>query len=162
MSIHPIVSTLEKLISIHQELCHVSKEKTEILIEGSTEKLQHLIAKERKYLQLLEQFEQKRQRAVEKWYEDNHFVTEEKTVTNMLQLINEETEKQQLEEVTIQLTNMITTLKQQEQLNQDLLRQSLQLVQLSLDMVQPTIQQINYGQKETKESENRSVFDSQA
>ncbi len=162
MSIHPIVRTLEKLISIHKELCHVSKEKTEILIEGSTEKLQHLIAKERKYLQLLEQFEEKRQRDVEKWFEAHQFTTEEKTVTKMLELLNDETEKQELEEVTIELTNMITTLKQQEQLNQELLRQSLQLVQLTLDMIQPNIQQINYGHKDTKETDSRSVFDSQA
>lgn len=162
MSIQTIINTLKKLITIHKELCKVSEEKTDIIIDGSVEKLQHLLGKERKYLQLLEQFEMKRQREVEKWFEVNDLLTEEMTITNMLQVITNEIDKKKLEKVTIELTNIITRLKQQEQLNQDLIRQSMQFVHMSLEMINPTINDMNYGEKISNRTENRSVFDSQA
>lgn len=162
MSIHTIISTLKRLITIHEELCKVSKEKTDIIIEGSVEKLQHLLAKERKYIQLLEQSEIKRQKEVEDWFKDNDFMTEEMTITNMLKILANEVEKKKLENVTVELTNVITQLKQQEQLNQDLIRQSTQLVHMSLEMFNPTINQMNYGKKNNEQTDNRSVFDSQA
>jgi len=162
VSIQSIYKTLEKLVIIHEELCGVSKEKTDILKKGSVENFQHLLAKERKYIKILEQFELKRQREVEQWYASHQLATEEMTITNMLQIIANEVEKKKLENITIKLTNAITQLKQQEQLNQDLIRQSMQFVHMSLEMLNPTINQMNYGNKKVREAENRSVFDSQA
>jgi|SRR5690625_209845 len=156
------MNILEKLTSIHEELYQNSQEKTDILIEGSAEKLQHLLIKERKYIQLLEQFEVKRQKEVEKWFASKQFNTEEKTITKMMQITSNELEKKKLENSMIRLTNIITKLKQQEQLNNDLMRQSMQFVQMSLEILNPTIDHMNYGNKEIKQTANRSVFDSQA
>jgi len=147
---------------IHKELLKTSQEKTEIIKAGDIEKLQHTLTKERKYIQLLEQFEAKRERNVKKWFEENQITTNEFTITNILEMTHNEIDKKNLEQVMVQLTTVITQLKQQEQLNQDLTRQSLQFVQMSLNMLNPSIMDMNYGKRESKKPINQSVFDSRA
>lgn len=162
MSITAINTSLQELAVIHKELLKVSKRKTDIIKEGSTEKIQAILVEERKYIKVLEQAEQKRQIEVEKWYSNRQRPLEEMTITNMLELLTDEQEKLELEEKTIQLTEAITELKHQEQLNQALIQQSMQFVQLSLDMLNPTIQSMNYGKSQDTEGSKRSVFDSKA
>jgi len=162
VSITAINTSLQELTVIHEELLKVSKRKTDIIKEGSTEKIQAILVEERKYIKVLEQAEQKRQIEVEKWYSNRQQPLEEMTITNMLELLTDEQEKQELEEKTIQLTEAITELKHQEQLNQALIQQSMQFVQLSLDMLNPTIQSMNYGKSQDTEGSKRSVFDSKA
>lgn len=164
MSIQPIFESLEKLTQIHESLLDCSKEKTEVIKEGSAEKLQILLAKEHKLIRLLEQTEQKRQEHVDCWFEQQQVPeSEDRTITHMLEILNESesdaTEK--LESLAIALTEVITKLKQQEQLNQALIEQSMKFIQMSLNILNPTIDNYNYGQSETK-TVDRSVFDSRA
>lgn len=162
MSITAINESLQALTKVHGELLKVSKRKTDIIKEGSTEKLQAILAEERKYIKVLEQAEQNRQKEVEKWYTDQQLPLEEMTITNMLHILTDKQDQQVLESLTIHLTKAITELKQQEQLNQALIQQSMQFVQLSLDMLSPTIQNMNYGKSQDHEGAKRSVFDSKA
>jgi len=162
MPIKAINTSLQELTAIHEGLLEISKRKTDIIKEGSTEKIQAILVEERKYIKILEQAEQKRQKEVEKWYTDQQLPLEEITITNMLDILTDQQEQKELEKMTIQLTEAITALKQQEQLNQALLQQSMQFVQLSLDMLNPTIQNMNYGKTQNTEGAKRSVFDSKA
>lgn len=162
MSMTAINESLQELISIHEELLHIFKRKTNIVKEGSLEKFQALLLEEQKYIKIVEKAEEKRQQAVEKWYKDRNLPPNKATITNMLDILTDETAQQQLEQLTIQLTNSITRLKEQEQLNQALIKQSMQFVQLSLDMLNPTIKNINYGKQQGTTAGKRSAFDSQA
>lgn len=162
MSITAINESLQALTKIHEALLEVSQRKTDIIKEGSTEKLQAILAEERKYIKVLEQAEERRQKEVEKWYSDQQLSLEEMTITNMLHMLTDKQDQQLLENITIHLTEAITALKQQEQLNQALIQQSMQFVQLSLDMLSPTIQNMNYGKTKDHEEIKRSVFDSKA
>lgn len=162
MSVQAITESLQALLNIHEELLRVSERKTEIVKDGSPEKLQAVLAEERKYIKVLDHAENNRQQAVEKWYQERQLPLEHMTITNMLEVLTDKDEQQVLEHMTIQLTKAITRLKQQEQLNQALIQQSLQFVQLSLDLLNPTIHNINYGKKQETAGSKRSVFDSKA
>lgn len=161
MSVRSVTQTLTELQSIHEELIHVSKQKTNIIKEGSVTKLQQLLRKERHYLKLLENAETKRQNEVEKWFLQQPSLLD-KTITTMLPLITDEGDHENLEKMTIALTKSITRLKQQEQLNQELIEQSMQFVQISLDLMSPTIESLNYSNKQNQKQQRRSVFDSKA
>src|SRR5699024_7974874 len=140
---------MDRLIELYQTLLEGAMQKTEILKEGSIDKLQTLLVQERKTVQALEQPEKKRQHAVKKWFSYRN-ITVHPTVTGMLEQITNETEKKDLEAKAIALIEVITRLKKQEHLNQELLRQSMQFVQMSLDMIQPTLEHMNYGQRAQK------------
>lgn len=159
MSVQPIIQSLQKLIGLHESLLEISKQKTAVVKEGSVESLQPLLLKERKHVQALEQAETKRQKAVQVWVAEHIPGMEQATITGILEVLNDEQSKKELEKVTITLTETITELKQQEQLNQSLIQQSMQFVELSLNMMKPSIRNMNYGGKKSSDSTERSVFE---
>ena len=71
-------------------------------------------------------------------------------------------DKKQLEASAVKLTEALIALKQQEQLNIALIQQSMQFVQLSLDLLSPSLTNMNYGKEQKDQPINRSVFDSKA
>lgn len=159
---HVITKSLEQLAQIHKDLLVVSMEKTSKVKEGSIDDLQALLLKERKLIRLSEQAESNRQQTVEAWCKENRIALKDATITHILQHVTDEAEQEELEKAAIKLTDVMTKLKQREQLNQVLISQSMQFVQLSLDLMSPTLKSMNYGANSEMESSSRSVFDSKA
>ncbi|MGM8212550.1 flagellar protein FlgN [Virgibacillus sp. W0430] len=165
MAIQTIIQPIVKLIDIHKYLMKISEQKTAVIKEGAVDELHSLLTKERKYIQLLEQIEAERAKHVNAWFSNQNIQGEDVqlTVTSMLDTLENERDRTELANLTTELTNTITSLKQQEQLNRDLIAQSMQFIHLSLDMLQPTIQNMNYNKQQTTSSTpKRSVFDSKA
>lgn len=162
VTIKPMIQVLTKLVNVHKSLLENARQKTEVVKEGSVEQLQMILVKERKYIQVLEQAEAERKKEVENWFLQQGLPLNNATITEILDHIPNNEEKKELENQTVALTEMITSLKQQEQLNQALIQQSMQFVQLSLDMMNPSIKNMNYGNKQETSTEKRSVFDSKA
>jgi len=160
VTIKPMIQVLTKLVNVHKSLLENARQKTEVVKEGSVEQLQMILVKERKYIQVLEQAEAERKKEVENLQQG--LPLNNATITEILDHIPNNEEKKELENQTLALTEMITSLKQQEQLNQALIQQSMQFVQLSLDMMNPSIKNMNYGNKQETSTEKRSVFDSKA
>lgn len=164
MSVNSIIDKLEQLVEIHQQLIQFSLEKTTIVKNGEVDKLQSHLVKERKLVQQLEKAEAAREKEVEKWFIDNGLSLDDTTITTMLQHLQDEGEQQALEANAVRLAEALINLKQQEQLNVALIQQSMQFVQLSIDLLSPSLANINYSNKTDmdKSSANRSLFDSKA
>lgn len=162
MSIQHIIQSMKELYNRHEQLLDLSKQKTELVKQGDMEQLQKLLVKERKSIRLAEQAESKRIESVQAWLENNKLPLDDITVTNLLAHVEEKQEKQELEQAAINLAEVMMKLKQQEKLNQDLIQQSMQFVQFSLNLLQPSIENMNYGNKDGAPSVKRSVFDSKA
>lgn len=162
MSIQPIVTVLKQLIKAHELLLEITMDKTEHIKEGNVDDLQTTLYKEQKATQTVQKLDGKRELEVELWFKHQKLSIENATITKILDHLPHGEEKQNLEIVTTQLTHLIIKIKQQEQLNQALLQQSMQFVQLSLSMLQPSIENFNYNQKQMSSAEKHSVFDSKA
>lgn len=160
---HTIIVTLRTLIKLYTHLLQVSKQKTEVIKDYQLEPLEELLVTERKLIQQIDKAESKRYQAVEAWFDSNEFSGTKRTITVMLEkLAADDSIKTELERLSTQLRDLLTELKKQEELNQQLLVQSLQFVHLSLNMMNPSMEQINYGQNDTSPLLKRSVFDSKA
>jgi len=161
----PIITSLQQLLELHQSLLSISVNKTEILKKGDLEALQQLLKTETKHVQAINKIEQQRIEQVTSWMALNKIDLEAQNVTELLEVIDNDAEKKAFEAITTKLAEVLVELKQQEQLNQQLTQQSLQFVQLSMNMIAPTIQSINYSNKNKSSADNatkRSVFDSKA
>lgn len=142
---------------------NLSKEKTELIKEKNVEELPPLLMKENKILQLLEKTEQKRLKLVNPFFDEHEVKLEDRTVTTLLNLTTDERERETLENEFVALTDLIIQLKNQEQLNNELIQQSMQLIQLSLNMINPKVQNMNYSRKnKNNQPESESSFDSKA
>lgn len=146
----------------HEQLLIVSRQKTDQIREGLVEELQTTLIKERKIVQTTVRLEEQRISAVNQWAEISQLSEENATMTWIIEQVHEVKDRTALEKVTAQLVDLIVEIKQQEQLNEALLEQSMQFVQLSLELLNPTIENFNYNKEQQAPSVERSVFDSKA
>ncbi|UOQ45725.1 flagellar protein FlgN [Halobacillus salinarum] len=159
-----IVAAMAQLQQLHESLLALSKKKTEALKNNETTVIQELLAAERKHIQAIEKVEKKRLEHVAGWYEQNGHALEQPTISEMIELTHGE-EQQKLQEAYEAFILVLADLKYQEELNAELTKQSLQFINLSMDMLQPSLKSMNYNsgaQKPANTEQKRSVFDSKA
>ncbi|WP_223155055.1 flagellar protein FlgN [Alkalibacillus aidingensis] len=160
-----IIEKLEKIYQLNDSLLTLSKDKTERLKANDIEAFNDLLMKERKHVQAIEQIEAKREQETKAWFELNAPHIEEQTMTSLIEQVDDQEQKRELEDLFEKLVFVLADLKQQEQLNRDLTQQSLQFVELTLDMLRPNHQKdLNYQKPKAQDSKRsgQSVFDSKA
>ncbi|SIS42969.1 flagellar protein FlgN [Salimicrobium flavidum] len=159
--IESIISDMKRLVKLHKSLLHASKEKTEALKNNDTAKLQQLGQEERRHIQAVEKVERVRQANVTAWYEEQGITNPDPTVSDMLERLEGESYDALNAEYEAMIL-VLADLKNQERLNAELTQQSLQFINLSLDLLQPSLSNMNYGGEEDSDKPKRSVFDSRA
>lgn len=158
--IEPIISDMKRLVKLHRSLLYVSKEKTEGLKANDTSKLRQLDLEEKKHIQAVQKVEKGRQKHVNDWYV-RQGTEDQQTISDMLTHL-EGKEYEQLNEEYEAMILVLADLKHQERLNAELTKQSLQFINLSLDLLKPELANLNYGGEEKPAHSNRSIFDSKA
>lgn len=156
-----LIHAINDLTATHKDLLGLSKQKTEALTNNKLDEFQALLLEEQKLIRQLEKQEKKRQEVVEVWNEEQEYSVDSLTITEILQRLDGE-EQKMAEDAAITLTDTITELKRQEQLNKALLEESMKFVQLSMELVNPSIKSMNYGAASSDKLSGRSLFDSKA
>ncbi|MDS9470324.1 flagellar protein FlgN [Sporosarcina pasteurii] len=166
MSIQPILAALTNLEKMHSSLLSLAHDKTAVIKEGDMAALNQLLKDEQAHLAAIAQIEQQRQLAVADYLKkQGRFVSENPTISDVLSAVQSTSEKESLTEAKNRLLHVIHDLKWQNDLNQKLTYQSLQFVNLSLDMVRPQQEAVTYSKNEISgklEMRTRPTFDSQA
>ena len=163
MSIGNILQSLTKLDMIHKSLLEVAYKKTEAIKIGDMDSLNQLLKDEQAHVAGISQLEQQRQLEVTDYLRAKGIApTDNPTVALVIENTTTDTEKAQLIKARNNLLLTIETLKKQNDLNQQLTYQSLQFVNMTLDMLRPKPDQINYSQTEVKgPSNDKTYFNSQ-
>ncbi|WP_438316038.1 flagellar protein FlgN [Sporosarcina sp. FA9] len=165
MSYSTILALLDNLEKLHRSLLRLAYDKTALIKSGDMEGLDQLLKDEQAHLAAITQMDEKRMAAVAEYLKDQgRSVPLHPTVANLLDAAPE-VERQSLEEARDRLLHAIHDLKGQNDLNQKLTYQSLQFVNLSLDMIRPQMESVTYSKNEvtgTKKSSEERTFDSQA
>lgn len=166
MSITTILSLLDNLEKLHKSLLRLANDKTAIITKGDMEGLDQLLKDEQSHLAAIAQTENQRQVAVAEYLiAQGRPVPVSPTVTDIFDVVSEE-DKKNLEKARASLLHTIHDLKWQNDLNQKLTFQSLQIVNLSLDMMRPPrVETANYSKKEIDGNNklgDKTSFDSQA
>ncbi|MDY0393239.1 flagellar protein FlgN [Virgibacillus halophilus] len=162
MHIKLIIEDVKQLTVIHQQLYQQSLKKMEAIKSNDTEQLQKMIISEQKLARQLDKIENQRIQNVSKFAKEQQIKNSETALSDILQIVADVNDKQELEQAAISLSESVLHLREQEQLNQELIRQSLKFVDMSLEMLQPSISSMNYGNHQHSASSKKSVFDSKA
>ena len=157
MSAQTIITVLEKLIKLHKSLNQLAEKKTTIIKEGDTDALTELLIDEQKHVKAITQIEKEREQAVLALMSGKNA-----TIDEVIE-IAESTEADVLRHLKEELLTEIMKLKEQNELNQQLLITSLQFVNLSLDLLRPQDRNYNYDKTNQEAPKNmKSMFDSKA
>lgn len=154
---------MKKLVQVHRTFNDLAEEKTVTLTKGDISHLRSLLQKESAILKQLQQLEQERARLVRFFINGKGLVTEGGTLNELIPHVTNE-EKEELLSLQKDLIEQIEILKKKNELNQQLIQDSLRFVNLSLDVLQPELDTGNYGRtnKDDDEPMGRSLFDSKA
>lgn len=157
-----IQTSMEKLIKLHKSLNGLATTKTEIIKQGDTEALNQLLMDEQKHIKAIEMTENERQTAVAAFLQNAGQAVEPSTITRVIEL-SPPSETDSLIALRDELLEEVTALKENNYLNQQLVYQSLQIVNITLDMLLPQNQQFNYDKPaKQKHQGSNSMFDSRA
>ena len=164
MSIDTIIQTLDNLEKLHKSLLELAYKKTEFIKTGDMDSLDQLLKDEQAHVAAISQLEQQRQTVVTDYLRAKGIApTDNPTVALVLENTNTDEEKAQLTKARNNLLLTLEVLKNQNNLNQKLTMQSLQFVNLTLDILRPKPDQINYSRSEVQSpSKDKAYFDSKA
>ncbi|MFJ9386039.1 flagellar protein FlgN [Peribacillus sp. NPDC101481] len=162
MSARNIIGSLEKLIKLHKSFNQLAIRKTAILKANDTEEITALLISEQKHIKAISQTDKEREMAVEEFLAANGTAGQPVSIHTVTELTGSK-EKEILERLKAELIDEVTTLKERNSLNQQLIYQSLQFINVSLDMLRPQHQNLNYGDSVKKTAKiGMGMFDSKA
>ncbi|MFZ0370831.1 MAG: flagellar protein FlgN [Halobacillus sp.] len=164
LTLKSVIQCMDHLKQLHESLLILSRKKTEALKSNDTNSIQQLLTQERKHVQAINKVEKQRGEAVVSWCEAQGLSTYEPTISNIIANLEGDSQAK-LEAIYEEMILVLSSLKQQEQLNAQLTKQSLQFINMSLDMLQPSLDSVNYGGKSApsrNHKSKRSTFDSKA
>jgi flagellar biosynthesis/type III secretory pathway chaperone len=164
LSAKQLIELLEKHVKLHKGLLELANKKTEVLKKGDMEALSEMMKEEQKYIAAIKQIEKERILAVEKIISALGHTQTEPTLTTCIELVKEP-ERSALERLRDNLVAVIAELRNINELNQQLLQQSLQFVHMMLGMIMPQLPEVNYKKPNMSPApyeSSPSLFDSKA
>jgi regulatory protein YycH of two-component signal transduction system YycFG len=151
MELQAIISTLQRLEKMHRSLLEIALSKTEYVKNNDLDQLDAILKAEQSHVAAIETFEIQRQQQVQQYMISKGVQSAtEPTISNLLEVAQGEQFIDDLKAVRESLLDVLQQLKTQNDLNQKLVFQSLQFVNVSLNMLRPQApqEQINYSDKE--------------
>ncbi|MGE7876010.1 flagellar protein FlgN [Peribacillus muralis] len=162
MSVSSIIESLEKLIKLHKSFNHLAIRKTALLKANDTEAITALLIQEQKHIKAISQTDKEREVAVAEFLRANGKAGRPASIHGVTELTGP-AEMEKLNRLKAELMEEVANLKERNTLNQQLIYQSLQFINVSLDMFRPRNQNLNYGNSVKKSAKSGiTMFDSKA
>lgn len=165
--VNDLIKIIQAMVSVHKKLNDLAFEKQDAVKTGDMKALEHVMQQEAPHIQQLRKLENTRMHIVSQWQENKGLVKESVTIDQLLPLFPEK-ERNELEDWSTRLIEEIIRLKEQNDLNEQLLEDSLRFVNVTLDAMRPQNSFNNYSGKGPSTDDddftpgNNSLFDSKA
>lgn len=143
MSAEKLITTMEKLLKLHKSLYEIALNKTDIVKIGDMDALNQTLKEEQAHLAAINKLENDRQKLASSIVPG----TAKPTIDDCLTVSSliDDTTHARLSEIRTELLGVIAQIQQRNELNQQMIYQSLQFVNLSLQLVMPQPEEYTYG-----------------
>ncbi|MGG4439865.1 flagellar protein FlgN [Brevibacillus fortis] len=156
---------LDNLIQLHKALYTLASHKKEVLLKGIVDELVAITRQEQKLIKGVTEAEAARQQVVKELTAQKGFALQEGTLAELIKLTTSAEEKMRLISCRNELSRIVTELRDANDLNQQLLEQSLSFVNMTLDLITDTPEDdFIYGKptSDTYRQANRTFFNKKA
>ena len=166
MAAERLIAVLEKLSGIHEELIELADRKRDALVRNQVDEVSAIVNKETKRMREIGEHLQEQQAATVDFFRAKGFQpTREVTVTELSRIVTDPKEKEALLAARNRLAEVIARLQKKNELNQQLIEQSLAFINYSIDVVvgpdeEPTYQ--NPAARPYGTGKRSGYFDSKA
>jgi flagellar biosynthesis/type III secretory pathway chaperone len=157
MSAEALTTSMEKLLKLHKSLYELAVKKTDMIKTGDMDALNQMLKDEQVHIAAISRLDKEREKAANSIAP----MLESPTVSDCLNILTQP-DRLKLEAITEELAELVYELKEQNFLNQQLVHHSLQFVNVSMNLLRPQPETMNYGPPARKKSEkiNPGIFNS--
>ena len=161
MSSELLIASMEKLCKLHKSLYELAVKKTDIIKTGDMDALNQLLKDEQAHIAAIDRMEKERQKAAKAFAPH----LDQPTVTDCMEHLTT-AEQEKITDIANELVQQVHQLKDQNTLNQQLIHNSLQFVNVSMSLLRPQPENMNYGPptktKKTSDKNAQGMFNSKA
>lgn len=135
MTVDRLIHTLQQLDDHHREMIDIANEKKQAIIKDDVNGLIQIMNQESRVLKKIELSEAGRIDACNQLLKDRGIKSQlNLTITELTRLVFDPEEKQKLQQAQLQLSTTLAEVKQINDLNQQLIQQSLSFLEFSLEL----------------------------
>ncbi|WP_017810943.1 MULTISPECIES: flagellar protein FlgN [Paenibacillus] len=136
MSLDNLVDVLNKLDVYHQQMIELGESKKNSIVANDIDVMIRVMNQESKLIKLIEQTEQERMQASYDFLKERGIKSQlNLTLTELARLVFDVEDKKRLLGVQSKLKSTLDRLKELNDLNQQLIQQSLDFIEFSLDVI---------------------------
>lgn len=162
-----VIQILNQLVSNHEQLLELTTRKQKAIIHGDIELIRELVQSEALIIKDLNQVESERMNVFKSFESEvNKAQADTVTLSSYMDTLSESEDKEQIQHLTNQLTQIMDQLRYENDMNKSLTEDALIFNQQSIDLIAGIDDQPNYERPQQKQSSpaknSRRLFDSQA
>ncbi|EXX88242.1 hypothetical protein BG53_00940 [Paenibacillus darwinianus] len=165
MALTGILETLEEQTKVYEQLLHSAKDKTPVLVNNDIDSLNTIIQKEKKLLLRADELEKTRLAHTYRYFHEIGYKSRLHNLTELIRSVYHPEDKQRLIEKQQQMSGMLKELQHINDLNQQLIAQSLAFINYSIDLVvEDPAEDVTYQHPHNKlgGSGRTGIFDTRA
>lgn len=158
--IHDLIKVLDQEAKAYDDILKISKNKTNIIVEGKVAELENLVKIEQTLVLQMSRIETMRENLVDKISAQLNIKSKDVTISEILkQLKGEEADK--LKACQTNMTKVLSDLKNTNEVNSKLIKNSLDFINFSINlMTSVDIGTNNYGTSgQANDTKKRTFFD---
>lgn len=155
-----LVKVLEQQADIYNLLLVKSKEKTDVIVNGKVDELDKITKLESSLVTDIAKLEREREALVNKIAEEMNVPSEQLTMSELIKRLDK-SDAEKLEKLRDRISGILNELKHANELNSRLIKNSLEYVEFSLNILSAAhVTDNNYGNSgKVSGLKNRSFFD---
>ncbi|MFI2857110.1 flagellar protein FlgN [Paenibacillus sp. JSM ZJ436] len=166
MPIQPLIDTLHKLHAVYLDMLELADSKKLAIMNNNVDQLVQFMNRESKAVKVIEQLEVQRVNEAYTFLRERGIKSRlELSITEISKLVFDAQEKSELSSIQASLSHTLQQLRLKNELNQQLIQQSLAFIDLSLDMLtgKPSQEATYHHPSERSGNTQRSgLFDTRA
>jgi hypothetical protein len=158
--IHELIKVLDQEAKVYDDILKISKNKTNIIVEGKVAELENLVKIEQSLVFQMSRIETMRENLVDKISAQLNLKSGEVTISELLKHIKG-SEADKLKECQTNMTKALNDLKQTNDVNSKLIKNSLDFINFSINLISSIdLGTNNYGTGgQTNDTKKRTFFD---
>ena len=163
-SVDALLDILTKECGLYRDLFDLSRKKSELIVDGNVDGLTGILSVEQQLIIELGFLETQREQLIEVWAIDKAIDPQRATLSQIMPLLEGKTKKR-MEQVWNELSEMVSQLRQTNDLNGTLIKNNLEYIDFSIKLLAGQDEAgtvYSKGGKAPVKQQNRNLFDRKA
>lgn len=140
MTVNKVITVLEQLTEAHLQLNEIAKDKREAIMTNDLDVLTKTMKSESKWIQRITELNQERIAVSVQLLQENGVKSQgDVTLRQLFGVVYSPEQRARLSDQELQLKEQLNDLRKRNELNQQLLQQSIDFVKFSIDLIVPQV-----------------------